>query len=240
MESSDAAVLALQGTECLIHDEEKGTVMAHATVMVPGATEETALPRGKRPKRGKAPTKLERLEKLRERILTLGRDLLAEGFSAQVPPPGPIRLTAEAIRDPKTGGWIGHVEEPLGTYIQRVSIVGNVSQRPPFDHIVAPIYRRLIRDFIAGAVMPEAKVAVLSSTGSEHKVAALDAPNIRYSMIDGLQRLYCYCLALLLALWRQHLVQEGVIPADAWTYFACLGSCLAALGSTAATLPSAR
>ena len=90
----------------------------------------------------------------------------------------------------------------LGTYIQRVSIVGNFSQRPPFDHIVAPIYRRLIRDFIAGAVMPEAKVAVLSSTGSEPKVAALDAPNIRYSMIDGLQRLYCYCLALLLALWR--------------------------------------
>src|SRR5262249_38289946 len=68
--------------------------------------------------------------------------------------------------------------------------------------------------------MPEAKVAVLSSTGSEHKVAALDAPNIRYSMIDGLQRLYCYCLALLLVLRREHLVQEGVIPADAWTYFA--------------------
>jgi hypothetical protein len=108
----------------------------------------------------------------------------------------------------------------LGTYIQRVSIIGNFSQRPPFDHIVDPIYRRLIRDFLAGAVMPEAKVAVLSSTGAESKVAALDAPDIRYSMIDGLQRLYCYCIALLLVLRRQHLVQEGVIPADAWTYFA--------------------
>jgi hypothetical protein len=166
--------------------------MARTTVRVPGATEETAPPPGRRPKRGKAPTKLERLEKLRERILTLGQDLLAEGFGAQVPPPGPIRLTAEAIHDPKTGGWIGHVEEPLGTYIQRVSIVGNFSQRPPFDHITDPIYRRLIRDFLTGAVMPEAKVAVLSSTGSETKVAALDAPDIRYSMIDGLQRLYCY------------------------------------------------
>jgi len=172
------------------------------------ATEETTLPRGKRPKRGKAPTKLERLEKLRERILSLVPDLLAEGFGAQLPPPGPIRLTAEAIRDPKTGGWIGHVEEPLGTYIQRVSIVGNFSQRPPFDHIIDPIYRRLIRDFLAGAVMPEAKVA------------SLDTPNIRYSMIDGLQRLYCYCIALLLVLRREHLVYEGVIPADAWTYFA--------------------
>jgi len=178
--------------------------MAHATVMVPGATAETTLPRGRRPKRGKAPTKLERLEKLRERILSLGQDLLAEGFGAQLPPPGPIRLTAEAIRDPKTGGWIGHVEEPLGTYLQRVSIVGNFSQRPPFDHIVDPIYRRLIRDFLAGAVMPEAKVAVLSRTGAETKVAALDAPNIRYSMIDGLQRLYCYCLDLLCRVRAEH------------------------------------
>jgi hypothetical protein len=194
--------------------------MARTTVTVPLAQEETTLPRGWRPKRGKAPTKLERLEKLRERLLTLGQDLLAEGFGAQVPPPGPSRLTAEAIHDPKTGGWIGHVEEPLGTYIQRVSIVGNFSQRPPFDHIIDPIYRRLIRDFIAGAVMPEVKVAVLSGTGSETKVAALDAPDIRYSRIDGLQWLYCFCIALLLVLRREHLVQEGVIPADAWTDFA--------------------
>src|SRR2546430_17513454 len=196
--------------------------MARATVMVPGATEETTLPRGRRPKRGKAPTKLERLERLRERILTLVPDLLAEGFGAQLPPPGPIRLTAEAIRDPKTGGWIGHVEEPLGTYIQRVSIVGNFSQRPPFDHIIDPIYRRLIRDFLAGAVMPEVKVAVLSSTGAESKVAALDAPNIRYSLIDGLQRLAWYCPALLPRLRREPPAHEGGVPARAWADLAAL------------------
>ena len=56
--------------------------MARTTVMVPGATEETTLPHGRRPKRGKAPTKLERLEKFRKRILSLGRDLMAEGFGA--------------------------------------------------------------------------------------------------------------------------------------------------------------
>ena len=82
---SGAAVLALQGAKCLIHVEEKGAGMARATVMVPGATEETTLPRGTRPKRGKAPTKLERLETLRERILPLVRDLMTEGFSAPVP-----------------------------------------------------------------------------------------------------------------------------------------------------------
>jgi hypothetical protein len=105
--------------------------MAHTTVTVPLAQEETTMPRGRRPKRGKAPTKLERLEKLRERILTLGRDLVAEGFSAQVPPPGPIRLTAEAIRDPKTGGWIGHVEEPLGTYTHGCPLSGTSRSAPP-------------------------------------------------------------------------------------------------------------
>src|SRR4029450_11533629 len=140
--------------------------MARTTVTVPLAQEETTMPRGRRPKRGKAPTKLERLEKLRERILTLGQDLLAEGFGAQLPPPRPIRLTAEAIHDPKTNGWIGHVEEPLGTYIQRVSIVGNFSPRPPVLHTLDPIYRRLIRDFLTGAGLREAAVAVLSSTAA--------------------------------------------------------------------------
>ena len=88
--------------------------MARATVTVPGATAETTLPRGPRPKRGKAPTKLERLEKLRERILTLGQDLLAEGFGAQLPPPGPIRLTAEAIRIPKPAAGLGMSKNPWG------------------------------------------------------------------------------------------------------------------------------
>jgi len=78
--------------------------MARTTVTVPGATEETTLPRGQRPKPGIAHTKLERLEKLRERILTLVRDLMTEGFGAQLPPPGPIRLTGKAIHDPKTNG----------------------------------------------------------------------------------------------------------------------------------------
>src|SRR5437867_2456089 len=118
--------------------------MTSATVAVPLVQEETAMPRGRRPRGAKAPTRLERLEKLRERILNLCPELMEEGFGAQLPPPGPVRLTGEAMRDPKTGGWIGHVEEPLGTYIQRVSIVGNFSQRPPFDHVMDPIYRRLI------------------------------------------------------------------------------------------------
>src|SRR5207249_11829873 len=83
-----------------------------------------------------------------------------------------------------------------------------------------PVDRGLSRDLLAGAVVPEGEVAGVGGMGSETKGAALDALNIRYAMIDGLQRLYCFCIALLLVLRREHLVQEGVIPVDAWTYFA--------------------
>src|SRR5262249_1488932 len=102
-------------------------VMARATVTVPGATEETTLPRGQRPKRGKAPTKLERLEKLRERILTLGQDLLAEGFGAQLPPPGPIRLTAEAIRDAGYRSYVLHFPDQHFAVV----VLSNVSTMNP-------------------------------------------------------------------------------------------------------------
>jgi len=57
---------------------------------------------------------------------------------------------------------IAQAEEPLGTYLQRVSAVGNESQRQPFDQMVDPIYMRMIRDILGGALLPEAKVAVLS------------------------------------------------------------------------------
>src|SRR5438270_4563553 len=102
MESSDTSVLALQGAQCLIHDREKGAVMARATMTVPLATEETALPRGRRPKRGKAPTKLERLERLRERILTLAQDLLAEeGSVPSCHPPVPSASLPRRFGIPK-------------------------------------------------------------------------------------------------------------------------------------------
>jgi len=96
-----------------------------------------------------------------------------------------VSAISEPIHDPKTDGWIAHVEEPLGTYIQRVSVADNFSQRPPFDHVEDPIYRRLIRDFLQGAAMPESKVAALSSGKSGRKTESLQAPDISYSVIDG-------------------------------------------------------
>jgi hypothetical protein len=180
---------------------------------------EIAKMRGRRPKIAKAPTKLQRTEKIRELICRLPEDLMEGGFGSELQPPGPIVLLAGPMLDPKTGGWIGHVEEPLGTYIQRVTIDQNFSQRPPFDHVTDPIYKRLIRDFIEGAVMPESKVAALSRTAGDRKAGSLDEPDFVTSVIDGLQRLYCEGIAILLVWRRDELVRDGALPADAWEYF---------------------
>lgn len=178
------------------------------------------MPAGRRPKPLKAPTKLERAERLREQIVGLAEALMNDGYGALLKPPSAAQLITDAIQDPKTRGWIGHVEEPLGIYIQRVNVNENFSQRPPFDHVTDSIYKRLIRDFIEGAVMPESKVAALSRSSSDRKAQSLGETDIDYSVIDGLQRLYCFCIALLLVWRREELIKDGSLPADAWAYFA--------------------
>jgi hypothetical protein len=175
---------------------------------------------GRRPKPAKGPTKLERAEKLREQIVTLSEALMNDGYGALLQPPGSAQLITKPIQDPKTQGWVGHVEEPLGIYIQRVNVNQNFAQRPPFDHVTDSIYKRLIRDFIEGAVMPESKVAALSHSASDRKAQSLSETDINYSVIDGLQRLYCFCIALLLVWRRDELIKDGSLPAEAWAYFA--------------------
>lgn len=179
-------------------------------------TEKEKTMRGRKPK-AKAPTKVERQEILRQRIVQLTDELEAAGFGISLKVPNPVKPVAPEIPDPKTKGFIGHIEEDLGTYIQRVSIVENFYQRQPFDHRKDKIYRRLIRDFIDRATMPEAKVAAMDSTGGRLK--GLQEQGVKYSVIDGLQRLYCYCIAILLVWKREKLIEERCIPADAWDYF---------------------
>lgn len=182
-----------------------------------GTEEETKPMRGRKPKAVKAPTRVERQEILRNRILKLTDELEVAGFGASLKLPGPVNPVAPEIPDPKTNGFIGHIEEELGTYIQRVSIVENFYQRQPFDHMKDKIYRRLIRDFITGAAMPEAKVAAMDAKGGPLK--SLSEQGAKYSVIDGLQRLYCYCIAILLLWRREKLIEDRCIPADAWEYF---------------------
>jgi hypothetical protein len=172
--------------------------------------------RGRKPKAVKTATKTERQELLRQRILTLKDDLEAAGFGPFLKVPGPVQYLAEPILDPKTKGSIAHVEEELATYIQRVRVVENFYQRQPFEHLEDKIYRRLIRDFIEGAAMPESKVAALGMNGG--RCTSLADQGIRNSVIDGLQRLYCFCIALLVVWQREKLLQERCITPTAWEY----------------------
>jgi hypothetical protein len=179
---------------------------------------EGAKVRGRRPK-WKPPTKLERNRTLTARVDSLTEELRRAGYDALLKTPGPITAIAPPLLDPKTNGMIAHAEEPLGTYLQRVSAVGNESQRQPFDQMVDPIYMRMIRDILGGALLPEAKVAVLSRRAPDKRAPSLDAPEIYYSIIDGLQRFMALGSAVLLVLEREKLVTDGVIPKDAWDYF---------------------
>ena len=167
--------------------------------------------------RAKRMTRPERTRKLHEVVSNLLQELQAAGFIAVAARPRRVTPIGPEVEDPKTQGKIGHVREQLGSYIQRLSVQDNFFQRPPFDHLTDPIYRRLIRDFIDGAAMPESKIAALSWVGG---VRALDASDLRYSIIDGLQRLYCFLIAILLVWRREQLVQDRIIPAEAWSFFA--------------------
>ncbi|HWH79671.1 MAG TPA: hypothetical protein VNT76_19965, partial [Candidatus Binatus sp.] len=133
-------------------------------------------------RQARKPTKLERARKLHDALTTLVQDLKNGDFAAMSRRPGPVTIFGPEIDDYKTDGKIGHVVEPLGIYIQRLSVKDNFFQRPPFDHMTDPIYRRLIRDFIEGAAMPESKIAAIGWAGG---VRALTDVNIRYSIIDG-------------------------------------------------------
>jgi|GEM_PF-607428 len=168
-------------------------------------------------RQSKKPTKLERARKLHDAVTTLVQQLKKAEFPALQTRPGPVTIIGPEIDDPKTDGRIGHVREPLAVYIQRLSVKDNFFQRPPFDHMTDPIYRRLIRDFIDGAAMPESKIAAIGWAGG---VRSLSDANIRYSIIDGLQRLYCYLIALLLVWRREQLVQDGIVPEDGWNFVA--------------------
>ncbi|MDO8435036.1 MAG: hypothetical protein Q7S58_21790 [Candidatus Binatus sp.] len=164
----------------------------------------------------KPPTKEERSTLLRTRLCGLTEELIANGFGAILKPPPPIKLIElEPDIDPKKGAFIGKVKEPLAYYLQRVSVVDNLSQRPPFDHLNDSIYRRLIRDFIEGAVIPESKVAALLRS-TNGKAETLANGDIRYSIVDGLQRLYCMCIAILLVYLREKSVEQGLVPEEIW------------------------
>jgi hypothetical protein len=202
--------------ESTLPDPEE-TTQAPLDLFEPGDHKEKKMPRGRRPKATPPPKKVERQEALKNRIVGLSEELAANGFNDVLIPLVPIKPVAPEVIDEKTTARIGHAEETLAVYLQRTSIKDNLSQRPPFDHIADPIYRRLMRDFIQGAQMPEVKIAALRDLSG--RIKSLDESSINYSIIDGLQRSWCYSTTVLLALHRENLVTDRCITVEAWDYF---------------------
>lgn len=202
--------------ESTLADPEE-TAQSPLDLFDPGNDKEKKMPRGRRPKATPPPKKVERQEALKNRIVGLSEELAANGFNDVLIPLVPIKPVAPEVIDEKTTARIGHAEETLAVYLQRTSIKDNLSQRPPFDHIADPIYRRLMRDFIQGAQMPEVKIAALRDLSG--RIKSLDESSINYSIIDGLQRSWCYSTTVLLALHRENLVTDRCITVEAWDYF---------------------
>jgi hypothetical protein len=203
----------MDSTESVI-DEAPAPVVLDLTEL---EDKEPKMARGRRPKATPPPKKFERQEALKNRIVGLSEELAGNGFTDLLTPLVPIQPVAAEVIDEKTTARIAHVEEPLAVYLQRTSIKDNLSQRPPFDHIADPIYRRLMRDFIQGAQMPEVKIAALRDLSG--RIKSLDENSINYSIIDGLQRSWCYSTTVLLALHREKLVTDRCITLEAWDYF---------------------
>jgi len=177
---------------------------------------EKSMPPGKRPKVAPHSNRFDRQKLLKEKMTDLEADLRAAGLGDLMGEIKPVRPIAKELIDRKTGAKIFHVEEPLSVYVRRTTLTGNKSQRAPFDHLNDPIYRRLMRDFVQGALMPEARVAAVKDGV---KVLSVEEADINYSIIDGLQRSWCYATLLLLALHRDQLVADGSVTQEAWNYF---------------------
>lgn len=158
----------------------------------------------------------QRLERIRQKFQLLFSELEERGYGRFEGPKPPIQLLpgTEPDVDSKTGAYICHVRLPLRDYLRWASIRDNIKQRKPFDHLNDSIYLRLIRDFLNGGVMPEVKLGILGADGASR--AKHDDPKVISSIIDGLQRTYCYLIALLLALEGEQSVQEGWVPESAW------------------------
>jgi hypothetical protein len=68
--------------------------------------------------------------------------------------------------------------------------------------------------------MPESKVAALRKGSGPKKIDSLaDTSRLTFSVIDGLQRLWCFNIAIILVLLREKAVEAGIISRDAFDYF---------------------
>lgn len=164
-------------------------------------------------------TEITRPKKLKtEERVNLVRDLLndlLEIIGANLgqlnPPQEPAKSGAKAVVDARSGARVVHATVSTIDYLRLTAVANNLFQRPPFDHLQDPIYRRLIRAMLQLYLIPESKIAGFSDNWQKaQKIEDVSS----YSIIDGLQRRFCYGLAILLLCLKDEVVTRGLLTQE--------------------------
>ncbi len=130
-------------------------------------------------------------------------------------PKAKIEIIGEGRKDEKTGAMVVNALAPISFLLTKFSGLSHWFQRKTFHHTRDAIYQRLIIAILRGYYVPPLRVAAVADEGMvENPIDADD-----WTLIDGLQRTTCYIIAALMAVYRQELVELGVLDEKTWAMF---------------------
>jgi hypothetical protein len=129
-----------------------------------------------------------------------------------VVPDSGIELIGSGLPDSKTGSMVVNALAPVAFLLTRFSGLSHWFQRKTFHHTRDPIYQRLIVAILKGYYVPPLRVAAVADEGVVEDPSTADD----WTLIDGLQRTTCYIIAVLMAAFREELVEEGCLDEANW------------------------
>jgi len=187
-----------------------------ASFVRPIRREGEKMPRGRPPKLRHL-EEVERQEALKNRIVGLSEELAANGFNDLLIPLVPIKPVRRKSWTKKRQPESPRGRKLLAVYLQRLPSRPNLSQRPPFDHIADPIYRRLMRD---SSRAPNAEVKIAALRDLSGRIKSLDEKRHQLQhqstacSVPGAIPPPCFCTAS-----GKAGLPTGCITVEAWDYF---------------------
>src|SRR5271166_402309 len=127
-------------------------------------------------------------------------------------PESNIELIGNGLPDSKTGAMVVNALAPVAFLLTRFTGLSHWFQRKTFHHTRDPIYQRLIVAILKGYYVPPLRVAAVANKGVVEDPKSADD----WTLIDGLQRTTCYIIAVLMAAFREELVEEGCLDGTIW------------------------
>jgi hypothetical protein len=123
-----------------------------------------------------------------------------------------IEVIGNGLPDSKTGAMVVNALASVAFLLTRFSGLSHWFQRKTFHHTRDPIYQRLIVAILKGYYVPPLRVAAVANKGVVEEPESADD----WTLIDGLQRTTCYIIAVLMAAFRDELVEEGCLDETIW------------------------